>query len=466
MANLPPWKPGIGAPSQQDSETLYKAVNDLTSQINEVRTLAEQGGTSTPQNPFATLAPCSPFVIDRVVEPKGEKPVFCVNFAPTDAVKKLVTVLREYKHDGVTLQDIKRRITDTYRDITDAEAQAGTTNYIFGVPLDFDRQFALWQLKLHDEMGNVFKARDENSTTPLAIFTTGQPGLNGPASHNWFRNGRFERSKYNWNNSTDPKPDPKQLECKAWFVGCDRAVPVAAAGHPSYNAGLYWDKARGKIFWNVAARTLSQRLPQRILRAEDIFHCLGWIRRTLAVNPINADLEIRFVSVNDQRALGGSLVKTTIVSTIIPQIGGAGGATGPSAPTITDIVIDPDPIPVEVTIATSWPFQRSQQVPASYSLTTTPVADGSLPNDSSGQWIEFALLNVTGAGYFEFDRFRAGYGDGDYTPHPKELDDTDETGIGPSEVTIGGGRGGGYTYGSTPQSLYPGRGAILRPSTD
>lgn len=451
-------KPIKGVSSQADAENLYRGVNEISLEVQKLSdAFGGNAGGADDTNPFTVLAPCVPFAIGSTVTPGlGEDPVFCVNFPNGTPAVNLKTVLRMYKKNGVTLQDESKKFYENFGDITDAMVDAGIVNYQFGRPLPFNRRFALWQLILTDENGHKLKARDESSSTPLADFTTGQPALGTPAAHQLFRNGRFERSLAKGNpSSTAPN---RASECWAWFVDCDRARPVTTSTHPVPSGDPLWDKANGYLTFGSAITSFSQRLPHRILRASDVVHVSGWLQRVFAATldaAINATLVVDIVSVNDNRPTGGALSLVSQASVDVPFIGS--GGVPPAGSPFAAIVP-----PVQVPLATSVPFQVALQMPSSYTLSQTKDPDPLATNDSSGQWIRFRLTSVTGVGKFKFDRMRAGYGDGDWAPHPDENGD----GVGGVDITGGGPRGGGSDYAISPNSSEPLQGGILRPRTD
>lgn len=452
-------KPIKGSTSQADTENLYRGVNEISAEVQRLSdAFGGNAGGADDTNPFTVLAPCSPFVIDSQIMPGvGEEPICCVNFPNGTPAVNLKTVLRMYKKNGITLQAEEKKFYENFGDITDLMIDAGIINYPFGRALPFNRRFALWQLIMTDENGHKIKARDETSTTPLATFETGNPGLGNPAAHQLFRNGRFERSLEK-GNPASAAPN-RATECWAWFRDCDRTKPITTSTHPTPSGDPNWEKFLGYITHSSGSVSFSQRLPHRILRANDIVHVSGWIQRLFAAtlgSAINATLNIDIVSVNDTRSTGGSLSLSQLTTVALDYIG-----TNGIPPLASPAAIIGDPI--EVPLSTSVPFQAALQVPATYAVgQTLEPTGGAGSNDSSGQWIRFRLTNITGVGRFKFDRMRAGYGDGDWTPHPDENGDT----VGGVDITGGGPRGGGDNYAIGPNSSEPLQGGILRPRTD
>lgn len=447
-------RPIKGTPHAADTESLYRAVNELSAELDAIGS-GTGTGDSTDENPFSQLAPCNPdFVIDRIVDPAGEDPICCVNYPQGTPATVLKTVLRQYKKDGVTLQSIEKKIHNTFEDITDQNNQDGILNYRFGKYLPFNKRFALWQLIMTDENGHHIKARDENSNVPLAIFDTGPATLGPPNGHNLLRNGRLERSKRysvtaavaTANGWTAPV---EGQEAWAWFINCDRERPLTTTAFVSTpsrpnSVNPIWDKANGILKWSSTVSGPSQRLPHRVLRASDIVYLSGWLSKSFAIGPaLGADLIVSIMSVDDQRPGSAGLILTTL-ATVTTRIG------APAS-------LAPGPPPVSLG-SISTPFQVSIQMPASYNLASTPPPD----NDSSGQWVWLQLANITGVGQFQMDRLRLGYGDADWSPHSEENGDT----VNDVEITGGGGRGGGSDFSGTSNSIEPGQGLILRPRTD
>ena len=446
-------RPIKGTPHAADTENLYRGLADVTAALDALGS----GTTTTTDedtNPFSDLAPCTPdFVIDRVVDPAGEDPICCVNYPQGTPATVLKTVIRQFKKDGVTLQSIEKKITNTFEDITDANNDAGILNYRFGKYLPFNKNFALWQLIMTDEAGHKIKARDEGSNTPLALFSTGNATLGPPNGQNLLRNGRFERSKRysvtaavaTANGWTAPV---EGQEAWAWFINCDRERPlttstyVGTVARPN-SVNPIWDKANGIIKWSSLTSGPSQRLPHRILRASDIVYISGWLSKSFVIGPaLGADLTVSIMSVDDQRPGSAGLILTPLASATT-RIGAPASLAVVPPPTLSTI---------------SMPFQISIQMPSTYTVASTPTPD----NDSSGQWVWLQLSNLVGGGQFQMDRLRLGYGDADWSPHPDENGD----GVNDVEITGGGGRGGGSDFSATSNSIEPGQGLILRPRTD
>lgn len=447
-------KPIKGSTSQADTENLYRGVNEISLEVQKLSdAFGGNAGGADDTNPFTVLAPCTPFVIGSQLMPGvGEEPICCVNFPNGTPAVNLKTVLRMYKKNGITLQAEEKKFYQNFGDITDLMIDAGIINYPFGRALPFNRRFALWQLIMTDENGHKIKARDESSSTPLATFETGNPGLGNPAAHNLFRNGRFERSVAKSKPSVMGPNDANEVW--AWFRDCDRTKPITTATHPSPSGDPAWDKANGYLTYGSGITTFCQRLPHRILRASDVIHVSGWLQRVFAASletAINATLNVDVVSVNDFRSTGGALSLVQLTSVAIPYIGtnGVPPLAAPTAP-IGD--------PVVVPANTSVPFQVALQMPSTYTLNQTNDPS----SNSSGQWIRFRLTDITGVGKFKFDRLRCGYGDGDWTPHGDENGDA----VDGVDITGGGPRGGGTDYAISPNSSEPLQGGILRPRTD
>lgn len=454
-----------GTPHQADVESLYRGENELSQEIAELaETVANlPGGGDDDTNPFTVLAPCTPdFVVDRIIEAgKGEDPICCVNYPQGTPAVQIKTVLRQYKKDGVTLQAESKKFFEVFSDITDDNNEAGILNYRFGRFLGFKKKFALWQLIITDEAGHKLKARDEDSVTPLAIFETGSPTLGPPNGHNLLRNGRLERSKYKSvpaatavaNGWTVPV---EGNEAWAWFINCDRERPLTTSTYTGTSArpnsgNPLWNKAAGNLSWSSELSGPSQRFPHRVLRASDVVFVSGWVAKDLIIGtPLTATLLISIVSVSDLRP-GGSLL-TTILSTVSVPLGNS--LVAPASILAPGPPPDP-PIAAGITV----PFQAAIQMPAGYTVGSTPAP----ANNSSGQWLWLRLTDSNGgSGQFVLDRIRVGYGDADWSPHPDEYGD----GVEDVDITGGGGRGGGSTYGATPNALEPGQSGILRPVTD
>lgn len=471
-----------GGAAPADVKALYDATNKLSDRILAAEKAIQAGNSGTITSPLQTILPCNPFIVFRRARKRGERDTMCFQFAPGQTYKAVKVTVWMYNKAGTAFEE---KFTHTFKDFSEAELGAGSFSDEF-IPLPFLRTFALTRIRGTNEDGSFVKwpqADPATSNPPptsyaSVIFTTGAPGLNGAKSHNKFRNGRHERSKYNWKKLVTVPPQPEQLEDFAWFVNCDRNQPITAVGtpaHPTPSNDPLWNKSQGVIYWSSSVKSISQRLPQRILRASDFADILCWISRTFAVTPINATLRISIVNAVDLRPTGGALTLTTLAFKDIPNIGTGGAfsakgfieeqdsAVNQASSDAPLSVIDPTGDPEEIVVNFSKPFNVVLQMPSTYTLAQTPAPED---GNSSGQWIQFQLIGVTGTGQFILDRFVCGDDEGDWTPHPKELTGKDETdGIGDVEVTGGGPRGFGLSYGQNDTSVPPGQGAILRPNT-
>jgi hypothetical protein len=464
--------------SSVDTKALYDRLNRLEVEITEARALAEQGGAgSDDESPVQEPTPCNPFVVARRVKKRGERVTMCFQFPPGEDVRELkATVWRKNKAKTAYVE----RYTHTFKEITDENRLVGGFSGEFEKSLPFTREYTLTRIRVTDSRGRFhwYPATDPSPSHPPPItygtidFTTGNPSLTGPATHNFFRNGRLERSKYAWRMLTAPTPDDRQLECHGWFIGCDRNRPIVASGHPNFTADLQWLKADGTFLWRGGGLSISQRLPQRPLRASEVIYALFWASQSSFVAGLIADLHISICSVVDTRSSSGSLLVTKLATAIVYGFGQ--GANSPIPTTPLPLSAAPDPVPVDtgggtvIPVNAPSPVQRSLIMPSTYSLTQTPRAvSGRTPPDSSGQWIMFELFNIQNPNniWFKLDRFRAGYGDGDYVPHAKELGvgDEDDDQIGEPDVATNR-SGAGYQYGHSANGMDFDRGGILRPN--
>lgn len=468
-----------GGAAPADVKALYDATNKLADRILSAEKAIAAGQSGTVTSPLQTILPCNPFIVFRRARRRGERDTMCFQFPPGQTYKAIKVTVWMYNKAGTAFEE---KFTYTFKDFTDAELGIGSFSDEFR-PLPFLRTFALTRIRGTNEDGSFVKwpqaDPSPNNPPPVSyasvIFTTGAPGLNGTKAHNKFRNGRHERSKYNYKNLVTVPPVKEQLEDFGWFVNCDRNQPITAVGtpaHPNPSNDPLWSKSDGTLRWSSSVKGISQRLPQRILRASDFVDILCWISRTFAITPINATMRVSIVNAVDLRGSGGALTLTTLAFKDIPNVGTGGtfslkgfteeqdGAATLAAGNAPLAIIDPTGDPEEVEVGASKPLNVVLQMPSTYTLAQTPSPDD---GNSSGQWIRFDLIGVTGSGQFILDRFVCGDGEGDYTPHPDELGDRDS--IGDVEVTGGGPRGFGLSYGQNDTSVTPGAGVILRPNT-
>lgn len=457
-----------------DNKAQWDALNRLRGEVQEALAGGQRGG-GTSDTTTVTLTgpvPCPVFIVARRVKKRGERVTMCIQFPAGEDVQSVKVIV--WRHNKANTSYVER-YEDTFRDITDAERAAGSISREFGRTLPFNRNYTATRLITTDENGAKAKAPEEdpspsNNPPPfnygVVSFSTGAPGLDGPAKHNFIRNGRLNWSQYAWRMLTAPTPDNRQLEAHGWFINCDRNVPIAAVGHPQHNPDCYWNKAQGTIVWRSALFGISQRIPHRIIRPLDVIDILWWADRTFTIDGLRCDLLFSIAQVFDSRSAGGSLFISRLVTERIFGFGDGPNSPVPVIPTLEALPpseIDPGSGTIESGFAK--PVTRSLVIPASYTPSATPnPVSGRTPRDSSGLWMLLEMTNIQGTARIVGDRFRCGYGQGDWTPHSKEtqLGDEDDDTIGPPD---GGGRAGsGTAYNNSDNTVEPGTGGILRPN--
>lgn len=475
---------GAGGGSPSDVTALYQRINRLAADFDAFgKKLAQQSGTV--RSVLTEPTPCATFIVGRRVRRRGERPTMCFQWNPNENVQTLRAVVWMINRQGTAYE---QKFSYTFKDITDANRQAGAYSGQFGKTLPFLRRYRLTRIVVTDDEGAHTRAPADDPATNnpppftygIIEFSTGAPGLDKPATHNLFRNGAIKRSKYKSRRTTRPGTWTTTREGRfawAWFVNCDRGSgavnekPITTSNYvpaggdpPSSGTGLVYDKDNGRFFWNDPTRGISQRIEKGDIAAGITYNFLMWARRSLVVNPITANLKISICNVSDTRASGGTLTITRLKTVTVYNFGSAGASTTPpggAAPLVV-IPIEPPVDEGELTIGSSQPLNVAIEMPATYTVASTPEPN----SDSSGLWVLAELENVGGNGHFIVDRIRFGYGIGDHVDHPRETGDPSEDDIDTVDVISGRPRGGGTAYGHGSTSWEADTGGILRPSTD